>query len=648
VRLADDDKLHEAYILAVQAEKVIPSDSVLTELWNRFSMYITIHSQPEGANVFWKEYSVVDAPWIPLGRTPLDSIRLPVGLKRFMISMEGFQKRYIAPSIHPDIQLRQLSFHLIIDGVKLDREKDIPDNMVRVFPVKMLSNTNNEVKGSNFNDFLIDKYEVTNKEYKVFVDSGGYQRKEYWKNPFVKDGRIIPWERAVTLFKDKTGRVGPATWEAGDYPTGQENYPVNGVSWYEAAAYGEFIGKSLPTIYHWERAAGFDAAPDIIPLSNFGDLGPTIVGMHQGMGPYGTYDMAGNVREWCWNQKIPGEKRFIRGGAWTDQVYEFTSNQVALSPFDRSATNGFRCMKYLVTDSNTIAMNKPVKSYLRDVYNEKPVSEKEFNVILRMYNYPKTPLHAVVEKIDTHEKDWTVEKITYDAAYGNERVSTYLFLPKKGRPPYQTVVHFPGSSVMGMHPDGILKPYQTRCFDFILKSGRAVLHPIYQGTFERSYTPPQKMWDGGYLQRDFVIMCAKDLRRSLDYIETRSDIDTSKLAYYGLSWGAEQGGIMLAIEKRFKAGILYVGGFWIYNKPLLPEIEPLNFVSRVTIPILMLDGRNDDIYPYKMAQIPFFEFLGTPKRYKKHYVSDSWHFVPRDELIKESLGWLDEYLGPVQ
>ncbi len=647
VRLADEDKLHESYTLAVQAEKVIPTDSALAKLWDRFSMYITIHTHPEGAEVFWKEYAAVDAPWIHMGRTPLDSVRLPMGLKRFMIVKDGFQTRYLAPSMHPNIHLRQLSYHLIIDGLALDREKDIPNNMVRVFPVKMLSNTTNEVKEEHFNDFFIDTYEVTNREYKVFADSGGYQRKEYWKNPFLKDGRIIPWERATALFKDKTGRVEPATWEAGDYPTGQEDYPVTGVSWFEAAAYAEFAGKSLPSIYNWERAAGLDAAPEIIPLSNFNESGPAAVGKYQGLGPYGTYDMAGNAREWCWNQKIPGEKHFIRGGACTDQIYEFNSNQVALSPFDRSVVNGFRCMKYITTDSSTVALNRPVKSYLRNVYNEKPVSDKEFNVILRMYDYPKTPLHAVVEKIDTHEKDWTVEKITYDAAYGNERVSAYLFLPTKGNPPYQTVVHFPGSSVMGMHPDGILKPYHTRCFDYILKSGRAVLHPVYQGTFERSYTPPYKMWDGGYLQRDFTIMFAKDLRRSIDYIVTRPDIDTSKLAYYGLSWGAEQGGIMLAIEKRFKAGILYIGGFWIYNKPLLPEIEPLNFPSRVTTPVLMLDGRNDDIYPYKMAQIPFYEFLRTPKEHKKHYVSNSWHFVPRDELIKETLGWLDKYLGPI-
>jgi formylglycine-generating enzyme required for sulfatase activity len=54
------------------------------------------------------------------------------------------------------------------------------------------------------------------------------------------------------------GRPGPSTWEAGSYPPGQENYPVSGASWYEAAAYAEFAGTSLPTVAHWLRASNLD------------------------------------------------------------------------------------------------------------------------------------------------------------------------------------------------------------------------------------------------------------------------------------------------------------------------------------------------------------------------------------------------------
>jgi eukaryotic-like serine/threonine-protein kinase len=59
----------------------------------------------------------------------------------------------------------------------------------------------------------------------------------------------------MKVFVDRTGRPGPSTWELSNYPEGRDDYPVSGISWYEAAAYARFRGKTLPTIYHWARAA---------------------------------------------------------------------------------------------------------------------------------------------------------------------------------------------------------------------------------------------------------------------------------------------------------------------------------------------------------------------------------------------------------
>jgi formylglycine-generating enzyme required for sulfatase activity len=98
--------------------------------------------------------------------------------------------------------------------------------------------------------FWMDRYEVTNREFKLFVDAGGYRKQEYWKErPFVKDGRALSWQQAMDEFRDQTSRPGPATWQLETYPDGAADVPVSGISWYEAAAYAEFAGKSLPTVY---------------------------------------------------------------------------------------------------------------------------------------------------------------------------------------------------------------------------------------------------------------------------------------------------------------------------------------------------------------------------------------------------------------
>ena len=194
----------------------------------------------------------------------------------------------------------------------------------------------------------MDRLEVTNRDYKRFVDSGGYRRREFWKGPFVKDGRELSWEQAMRLMTDRTGRPGPSTWEAGEYPRDQADFPVGGVSWYEAAAFARFAGKALPSVVHWNHAAGVHHSASIVPLSNFSGRGPAQVGSSGAISQFGTLDMAGNVREWCLNPI--GDQRFILGGGWNDAPYQF-NDAYSQPPFDRSPTNGIRLVRYL-SDSN--------------------------------------------------------------------------------------------------------------------------------------------------------------------------------------------------------------------------------------------------------------------------------------------------------
>jgi len=486
-------------------------------------------------------------------------------------------------------------------------------------------------------DYFMDKYEVTNRQFKQFVDAGGYGKQEFWKAPFLLSGRTLSWKEAMERFRDKTGRLGPATWMLGDYPEGQADYPVSGVSWYEAAAYAEFVGKSLPTIYHWNHAAGTWGIAYIAPLSNFAGQGPLKVGTTSGMGPFGTYDMAGNVKEWCWNEKQG--KRYILGGAWNEPTYMFT-DQDTQDPFRRMPTYGFRLAKYTVEPPSQAmgAVSEP----LRDYSKEKPVSDQVFQIYKSLYAYDKKPLDAVDTSSDDGSESYRREHVTFTAGYGNERVVAYVFLPKNGTPPYQTIIYFPGSDAIYQRSDDL----QLWRFRYLVKSGRAVVYPIYKGTYSRGdelhsdYPSPTSMW------RDHIIYWSKDLGRTIDYIETRKDLDQDKIAYLGFSWGAAEGAILPAVEPRIKTVILVGGGFEFQRT--LPEVDAINFAPRVKQPALMINGRYDSFFPVDSLQEPMFQLLGAPAKDKRHLVFDSGHTPPNELLIKETLDWLDHYLGPLK
>ncbi len=584
-----------------------------------------------------KEYSAVDAPWEHAGRTPLDRARLPLGFVRWKIEKKGF-----ATLERGDVVQRRGDASYTF---ALDQEASVPPGMLRVPGAAQYALTMpgfEDLPPVRLSDYWIDQYEVTNRQFQQFVAAGGYQKREYWQEPFIKDGRPLSWEEAMAEFRDPTGRPGPATWEQGDFPKGQDDFPVTGVSWYEAAAFAEFAGKSLPTIYHSNKAAGTTAAFAIIPLSNFGGRGPARVGSYRGMSPSGAYDMAGNVGEWCWN--LAGDQqRYLLGGAWSEPHYMFLDPDIQ-SPFRRAATYGFRCVKYIAPETISPHATAPVIVPKRDYNREKPVSEEVFRVYRSLYSYDQTPLSPVVETVDDSDESWRKEKVTFAAAYGNERVIAYLFLPKKRSPPYQTVVFFPGSSAIIARSSQELTG--LRQIDFLMKSGRAVLHPIYKGTYERGDGRASDSPSTSAFYRDNVIAWSKDLGRSIDYLETRPEIDRGKLGYYGFSWGGALGVILPALEPRLKLVVMAAGGL-VYQKAL-PEVDQINFISRVTQPVLLVTGRYDWGMPVETVQIPTFRLLGTPKEHKRQVILESGHAIPRNELIKETLNWLDRYWGPVK
>ena len=91
----------------------------------------------------------------------------------------------------------------------------------------------------------------------------------------------------------------------------------------------------------------------------------------------------------------------------------------------------------------------------------------------------------------------------------------------------------------------------------MVKSGRAFVLPIYKSTYERTDSLTSDIPDESIYWRDHVVMWAKDYRRALDYLSSRADIDTTKFAYFGYSWGGLMGGLIPAVEPRIKTAVLY-------------------------------------------------------------------------------------------
>ncbi|HSD27790.1 MAG TPA: bifunctional serine/threonine-protein kinase/formylglycine-generating enzyme family protein, partial [Vicinamibacteria bacterium] len=462
-RLANEGRYIAAFRLAREARGILPGDEELERLWNATTWVASIRTEPEGAEVLWKEYADRDGPWERAGRTPIEGFRSPTyTFLRFRLEKPGFEPvEHAGPGVFPAV-------------LRLRPAGTSPPGMIWVPP----GTTTLYEKTIDVDGFWLDRLEVTNREYKAFVDAGGYRKRALWKHPFSREGREIPWDEGIAELVDRTGRPGPSAWELGSYPEGEDDFPVGGVSWYEAAAYAEFAGKALPTMHHWLRATSPFASASFTEVANFDGKGPVRAGSTGAVGPFGAVDMAGNVKEWCFNRT--GEKRYTLGGAWDEPVYHYRTADAQL-PFVRSPRYGFRCARYERAPAESLLA--PVERMWRDYSNVKPVDERAFELIRSMYAYDSTDLKAESQPVAKSSPHWTLERITFAAAYGDERVIAYLYKPARVAPPYQVVVYYPGSGAEWQPSHEIDLLYM----DFVIRSGRAVLFPAYQGMYDRRF-----------------------------------------------------------------------------------------------------------------------------------------------------------------
>ena len=267
------------------------------------------------------------------------------------------------------------------------------------------------------------------------------------------------------------------------------------------------------------------------------------------------------------------------------------------------------------------------------------MDDATFRSFSSYYRYDKKP--GTAEHVETIETpDWTREKLTLAGA-GDDRIIAYLYLPKRSRPPYQCINWAPSGTVIAgrtvaQEAEAILAPQ--------IKSGRAVMAVVPKYALERAVPPLPPIGERTpVFSRNFALRYIAEFRMGLDYLESREEIDMQRIAHAGFSWGAERSALVfIAVEPRIKSAILM--GAELDPRNYLPEVNVVNFVPRIKVPTLVLNGKYDEELPFEPNGRALFELLPEPKRLELVETGHLPSIEIRTPIINE---FLDETLGPV-
>jgi gamma-glutamyl hercynylcysteine S-oxide synthase len=220
-------------------------------------------------------------------------------------------------------------------------------------------------------EFHISKHETTNREFKEFVDAGGYEKKELWIELMAIStlNTDLEGEHRIELFKDQTNQHGPANWANGTFPADQPNHPVECISWFEAQAYCRWKTFRLPTEPEWEYAARghdqreFPWSGDKKIIHQWRTVSTRqpseVASNNDDRSIFGVMDLGGNVSEWiadAWHpypnspigqlKKIDEAYGVVRGGNYLAVAAQYRATYRQRKPrLLRSVGVGFRCSK---------------------------------------------------------------------------------------------------------------------------------------------------------------------------------------------------------------------------------------------------------------------------------------------------------------
>jgi len=274
-------------------------------------------------------------------------------------------------------------------------------------------------------------------------------------------------------------------------------------------------------------------------------------------------------------------------------------------------------------------------------------SKQEFSVY-KYYNYDgDLPLKdSVILLKDTSA--YSLFNVTFRSVH-NQKVTALLTVPKENSEPYPVIILMHGLG------DRKTVDYIETGNDYFLKSGYAVLRldvakhgERYEDDYDFSFTDGYRYWS-----REIIIQTVFDLRRAVDFIQTRKELDADRIGYYGISLGGIIGTIFCGVEPRVKVPVITLAGGGMHlmfgmdalsddTKDYLSMIEPNNFVGKIAPrPLLMINAENDDIVPPMMSKL-MYKKANKPKEIiwypAKH------HDIPIDKVYPDGIQWFQKHL----
>ena len=237
--------------------------------------------------------------------------------------------------------------------------------------------------------------------------------------------------------------------------------------------------------------------------------------------------------------------------------------------------------------------------------------------------------------------DYLIDKVAFQSIHDEVVTGYFAYQKDEGSQSHPSVILLHGNNGF----QGTNHIWGNRWLDTLARAGYCVLAIDSYGFGERlvPHKPEFSFFTiGPYEFREMITQHVVDVRRTIDFLYTRSEVDTTRIAVMGESMGSWQATLVAGLENRLKTAVLVVGGAsqWRTDDPFYGASHTLNFASRIRIPILMVNATKDEYKEPGLAE-ELFAALSEPKKLVWH---DSEHVILVEDQQKSIMPWFKEHL----